>query len=157
MTAAIVALPEMTDSREALLPVLGELHALITIDPMMGVTPVRVLFVLKPDARAQVAASIDPVDVHGRRGLAYALVAYDFPFALHQFTTSRNHIADDRAKAIITASAASQAGCFCRAAERLALEVRPVPSFDAAALKAVFFPSTQETVTHLFRLSPAGA
>jgi hypothetical protein len=157
MTAAVIALAEQADDCEALRPVLAELHGLIAIDPILGASPVRILFVLNREARAHVAACIDPADAHSRLGPAYVLVAYDFPFALHQFTASRDYLPEDRAKAIITCSAALQSDAFQRAAGAFGLAVRAIPSFDAAALKAAFFPTTQATVTHLFRLWPASA
>jgi hypothetical protein len=39
-----------------------------------------------------------------------------------------------------------------KAAEAFGIAADPIPDFDAEALKTSFFPNTQESVTHLFRL-----
>jgi hypothetical protein len=156
MSAEVLAFPRSdarTDSREVLLPILSELHALITIDPILGASPARILFVLDPQARQRVAASVAAADAAARAAGAYALVTYDFPFALQQFAWAASHIPPERAKTIISRSAALQQDSFSRAAASLGVHAWSVPCFDAGALKAAFFPNTQETVTHLFHLS----
>lgn len=157
MTADVVAFPDRPRAmhQETLLTALVELHALITIDPILGASPSRIVFVLNPQARSRISACVDPADTGSRTAEAYALIAYDFPFALHQFVMAGSRIPTERAKAIISCSAGLQQESFARAAEAFGLCPSLVPCFDAAALKQTFFPETQETVTHLFRLSLA--
>jgi hypothetical protein len=156
MSAEVLAFPHSdprTDNREVLLPILSELHALITIDPILGASPSRIVFVLNPQARGWISACVDPADTGSRAAEAYALIAYDFPFALQQFVMAASRIPTERAKAIISCSAGLQQDSFARAAEAFGLRASPILCFDASALKRAFFPETQETVTHLFRLS----
>jgi hypothetical protein len=134
-----------------LLDAVVELHALISIDPVMGASPVRVYFVFNPAAKARISAAIDAADA-APAPTAYAVVAYDFAFALHLIGIAGRPIDRERAKAIASASAGLQRAAFEAAAAALDVEARPVAAFDAGALKAAFFPSTQETVTQLFRL-----
>jgi len=153
---SVVAFPAGAEAVElqALVTAVFELHALITLDPVLGASPVRAYFVLNPVAKEKIAECIADAGRDALRGpYAYVVVAYDFPFALHQLTLSGKGIAEERAKAIVSASAAVQEPAFRAAAEALNLVARSIPSFDSAALKAVFFPTTQETVTHVLRLS----
>ena len=154
MTAEVLAFPRPADTdgddREALLATLSELHALITLDPILGVSPVRVFFVLNPHAKARIATCLDGADA--RAADAYALVAYDFPFALHQLESTASRIPRERARDIVSCNAGLQRDTLRRAAEALGVEARPVVRFDAAELKTTFFPNTQETVIDLFRL-----
>jgi 3-hydroxypropanoate dehydrogenase len=160
MTAQLLAFPRPApppkgagDNLQALLTAVVELHALITIDPTLGATPVRVYFVFNPDAKARIAACLSPTESHpAPTPLAYALVAYDFAFALHLIDAGSRPIASDRAAVIATASAELQGGALRAAAAALGVEARPIRGFDPAGLKACFFPTTQETVTHLFQL-----
>jgi len=155
MTADVVTLRErQTTGGEDLLAAVVELHALITIDPVMGAAPVRIYFVFNPAARARIAACHDVAN--GARTplpAAYALVAYDFPFALHLIETSARRIASERAKALVSCSADLQGDVLRKTANALGIDAQPVASFDADALKAAFFPSTQESVAHVFRLA----
>jgi len=85
MSGQVVAFrdPKAPDEREALIAAIGPLHTLITLDPILGASPVRIYFVLNPQARARIAESLDPNDrSQARFAQAFALVAYDFPFAL---------------------------------------------------------------------------
>jgi hypothetical protein len=137
----------------ALMTAIGELHGLISLDPVMGATPLRIYFVFNPAAKARIAQHLDPADRAVRRQpAAYALVAYDFPFALQMFEMAARPFSPERAKEIISLNAALQGDMLQAAAGVLAIDVRPVLAFDAGALKQVFFPGTQETLTHLFQL-----
>jgi len=156
MMAQVIPLADQApppEDREALLAAVSELHALITLDPILGASAVRVYFVVNPVAKAKIAASIDPAD-HSRRRPppAYALVAYDFPFALHQLAARSSALSTERARDVVCRSAGLQGDALRAAAEVSGLSMRAVPAFDAGALKNVFFPSTQETVIELFRL-----
>jgi nitroreductase len=148
--------PSATDDPQALLAAVTELHTLITTDPLMGASPVRVYFVFNPAGKAAIADAIDARDPSRRSpASAYALLAYDFPFALHIVASNGRQIADDRAKAIVSAGAGLQSRALKAAAEALGIDARAVPAFNADALKQAFFPQTQETVIHLFRLELA--
>jgi hypothetical protein len=150
MTAQLLAFRKPPPAG-ALLDAVVELHALISIDPVMGASPVRAYFVFNSAAKARITAAIDAADV-AREPTAYAVVAYDFAFALHLIEIAGRPIDRERAKAVASASAALQGAAFEAAAAALDIEAGPVAAFDAGALKAVFFPSTQETVIHLSRL-----
>jgi hypothetical protein len=156
MTAQVIPLadpPPSEESREALLDAITELHALVTLDPILGASAVRAHFVVNPAAKARIAASIDPADRgHRRTASAYALVAYDFPFALHQLAATSSALSTERAKDVVCRSAGLQGEGLRAAAEASGLSMHAVPAFDAGALKNTFFPSTQETVIQLFRL-----
>ena len=159
MIAQVVAFrdPKSADEREALIAAIGQLHALITLDPILGASPVRIYFVLNPQARTRIAECLDPSDrSQARFAAAFALVAYDFPFALQLIEGTSPQISSDRAKAIVTCSAGLQGDALRAAAAAFGIDARPIPAFDAGALKAALFPSTQETVTHLFRLAALG-
>ena len=160
MTGHVIAFLDSrtTDGREALTAALVSLHTLITLDPILGASPVRVYFVLNPQARSRIAECVDPDHhIQARFAPAFALVAYDFPYALHIVEGNTPQISRERAKEIATRSAGLQGDSLRAAAKAFGIEAQPIPAFDAEALKATFFPSTQETVTHLFRLaSPKG-
>ena len=159
MTGQVVAFRSATtsDEREALIAAIGPLHTLITLDPILGASPVRIYFVLNPQARTRIAECLDPHDrSQARFASAFALVAYDFPFALHLVETAAPQLSGDRAKEVVTCSAGLQGDALRAAASAFGIDARPIPAFDAGALKASFFPSTQETVTHLFRLAASG-
>ncbi len=154
MSAQLLAFPAPPpQDADALLVAVVELHALISIDPVMGASPARVYFVFNPTAKARIAASIDAADT-ARAGSssAYAVMAYDFPFALHLIEIAGRPISSERARAIATASADLQRGAFWAAADAAGIAAEPVAAFDADALKATFSPHTHETVIHLFRL-----
>ena len=89
------------DDGEALLAVVRELHALITIDPILGASPVRIYFVLNPRAVERIIAALRPADPAARAASCFALIAYDFPFALHQFALTASPIPTERAREII--------------------------------------------------------
>jgi hypothetical protein len=155
MTADVIPLHPAArpDDRAALIAALPELHALITLDPLLGATPVRVYFVLNPAAQAEIVEAIGPLDRRAAAGThAYALVAYDFPLALFQLKGETPSIPDERAKAIIRSSSALQGEGLVRAADALGLDATRIATFDAGALKRVFFPSTQEEVVDLLRI-----
>jgi nitroreductase len=159
MSGQVVAFrdPKAPDEREALIAAIGPLHTLITLDPILGASPVRIYFVLNPEARARIAECLDPNDrSQARFAPAFALVAYDFPFALHLVEGASPQISSERAKQIVTCSAGLQGDALRTAAAAFGIDARPIPAFDAGALKAALFPSTQETVTHLFRLAASG-
>ena len=148
-----MAPPVQAEDQDAMLEAVVELHALITLDPILGAQAVRVYFVFNPRAKARIAASIDPGDPGRRRpASAYAVVAYDFPFALHQLQATASQLSLERAKEVVCRSAGLQGKALQAAAAASSLLALPVPAFDAGALKAAFFPSTQETVIQLFRL-----
>src|SRR5580658_1291525 len=160
MSAQVLAFrsepPPITNDPQALLTAVVELHTLITADPLVGASPVRVYFVFNPAGKAAIGDAIDAGDPTRRSSAsAYALLAYDFPFALHIVASNGRQIADDRAKAIVSAGAGLQSRALKAAAEALGIEARTVTAFDADALKQAFFPHTQETVIHLFRLELA--
>jgi hypothetical protein len=147
-----------TDGRDALYAAAVELQALISIDPVLGASPVRICFAFNPSAKAQIAACLPPSGgASSRAPIAYAVVAYDFSFALHLFAMAGSPIPLERAKVIITHSADLQETLLTKAAEAVGIAVDPIPGFDDKALKAGFFPETQETVIHLFRLRLRGA
>jgi hypothetical protein len=157
MSAQLLAFrPSPPENAQALLAAVVELHALITIDPVLGASPTRVYFVFDPEAKARVAAAIDLKDRCGRPP-AYAVIGYDFPFALHLLDVAAGPISGDRAKAIASASAGLQGEALRTAAAALGIKAQPVTDFDAEALKTLFFPNTQETVTHLLRLELRGS
>jgi nitroreductase len=152
MTAELLAFPRPPPAEDAnqLLTAVVELHALISIDPVMGASPSRVYFVFNPEAKHRIAAAVG--DGGARMPTAFAVAAYDFPFALHLIEIAGRPADRDRAKTIATASARLQGEALAAAADALGVDAAPVPAFDAEALKGAFFPHTQETVTHLFRL-----
>jgi hypothetical protein len=154
VTATVLSfLPAVNnDDREALLAVAAELHALITLDRVEGTSPVRIYFVMSPPGKRKVSARLGAADA-ARTPEMYALVAYDFPFALFQFEMRGAQITPERAKEIISCSAELQEDSLVRAATAMGLHAAPVPTFDADGLKVVFFPNTQETVIHVLRLS----
>ena len=155
MSASVVAFPiqESTAARDALYAAVAELQALISIDPVLGASPVRVCFIFNPEAKARIAAFLPPSDGAGARATtAYGLVAYDFSFALHLFVLAGSGIPLERAKQIICRSAELQGGLLREAAAVSGVAADPIPHFDAEALKASFFPGAQERVIHLFRL-----
>jgi len=155
MTAELVAFrkPAQGGDAEALLAAAVELHALVAIDPTLGASPVRVCFVFNPEAKARITACLDPADPgRARPAPAYALVAYDFPFALRLVEIAGRRIPRERVKAIVASSAGLQGDALRAAADALGVRARSAPAFDAGELKAAFFPDTQETVTHVFRL-----
>jgi hypothetical protein len=155
MMASVVDFPTeaSTDARDALYAAAVELQALISIDPLLGASPVRICFAFNPQAKAQIATCLYPSDGgHPRAPIAYAVVAYDFSFALHLFAMAGSQIPVERSKEIICRSAELQEGLLTHAADAVGIAADPVPVFDAEALKARFFPDTQESVTHLFRL-----
>ncbi|HTX51557.1 MAG TPA: hypothetical protein VME40_19445 [Caulobacteraceae bacterium] len=155
MTAQIVpiAAPAPSGDDGALRAAVTELHALMTLDPILGAQAARAYFVLNPIAKARIAAAIDPSGRgHRRSPAAYALVAYDFPFALLQLQATASQLSPDRAKAVVSRSAGLQGQALQAAAAASSLSALPAPAFDAVALKSAFFPSTQETVIQLFRL-----
>jgi hypothetical protein len=130
------------------------LHALITIDPLLGASPVRVYFITNPQAKRQIEPHIERSDGAGPgRPAAYALVSYDFPYALHMFETGGSPLSRERAKKIIVCSADLQADALYRAATALGIEARSLTTFDADGLKSAFFPDTQESVINLLRLT----
>ncbi len=159
MTGQIVAFrtPPTADEREELLAAVVDLHTLITLDPVLGVSPVRIYFLLNPQAVARVAACLDSGDPSKRRPpSAFALVAYDFPFALYLIESSVPSLRPHRAQEIVSRSAGLQGDALQVAATASGIETCPIPSFNESGLKAAFFPDTQETVTHLFRLGLRG-
>jgi hypothetical protein len=79
-------------------------------------------------------------------------MAYDVPFALHLIEIAGRPISSERARTIATSSASLQGAAFRAAADTVGVEAQTVAAFDAEALKSTFFPQTQETVIHLFRL-----
>jgi hypothetical protein len=156
MTSQIVALrgPPTAEAREAWLAALTDLHTLITLDPALGASPVRVYFVLNPQAVSRILTCIDAGDrPQARFATAFALVAYDFPFALHIVQSSAPRISPERGKAIVMRGADLQGDALRAAADAMGIDARPLPAFDQEGLKAAFFPNTQETVTHLFALA----
>ncbi|HWF75779.1 MAG TPA: hypothetical protein VN694_01260 [Caulobacteraceae bacterium] len=158
MTATLLAFPnpQPADDAKALLEAAVELHALISIDPVMGASPARVYFVFNPEAKRRIAEAVD--GGRGRAPTAYAVVAYDFAFALHLIEIAGRPAAPERAKALASLSAGLQGEALAAAADAVGVEAEPVSALDALALKIAFFPHTQETVTHVFRLElqPAG-
>jgi 3-hydroxypropanoate dehydrogenase len=155
MTAQVISLrePARPDDRETLLEAVAELHALVTLDPVLGASPVRVYFVFNPDAQQRIAASLGRAI--RRPAVAYGLIAYDFPFALHLLQATASRLTRERAMEIASCSAGLQAECLRVAAATLGIDASPVPGFDAAALKSLFFASTQETVIQLLALDLA--
>lgn len=159
MTGQIVAFrtPPTADEREALLVAVVDLHTLITLDPVLGVSPVRIYFLLNPQAVAKVAACLDSNDhSKARSPIAFAIIAYDFPFALYLVESSAPSLRPRRAQEIVSRSAGLQGDAFRASATASGIEAYPIPSFNESGLKAAFFQDTQETVTHLFHLGLRG-
>jgi 3-hydroxypropanoate dehydrogenase len=132
---------------------LDELHALLTLDPIACALPTRTLFVVSEANKARLARGACPS--FRERILAApacAIVGYDFPFAVSLVLSAQGSEAG--ALAIRTASrgAALQGEAFERVAAALGLHATPIANFDAAALKAEFFPGTQATVVFVCRL-----
>ena len=96
MTAAVLSFTPAVeaDDREALLAIVTELRALITLDRVEGASPVRNYFVMSPAGKREVAARLKPT---GPTPEMYALIAYDFPFARFQFEMAATQITGDRA------------------------------------------------------------
>jgi hypothetical protein len=158
MTGVVVNLKDRVREAdcESLKAAVLELRALISLDRTTGAAPVRIYFAFNAAARARIAGCLDPAETASRRPpAAFALVAYDFPFALHMIEIAGRQVTKDRAKAIAALSAGLQGDMLQAAAEAVRIEARPVLAFDAAALKAAFFPQTQETLTHLYWLDLA--
>jgi hypothetical protein len=154
MTAQVVAFPRAADeqSRKILRDALVELHALVSIDPVLGASPTRVYFVNTPRAEQLVAAVVGADDRIGDREVAvYALISYDFPYALF-LLKGAGQLTEDRAKGVITRSSDLQKTLLRHAANTIGLTAQAIESADTGALKSAFFPNTQETVTHVFRL-----
>ena len=157
MTAQVVAFrtPKPAFDREGLVATLPSLHTLITIDPILGASPVRIYFVLNPQAVGRIVENLDPFDrSNAHLASLFAVIAYDFPFALHLIESSAPHIPPERARSIATHSAGLQGDSLMAAARTLGIEAHPVLDFNAEGLKNDFFPTTQETVTQLFWLEP---
>jgi len=157
MTGQVVAFRERltTDARETLIEALLPLHTLITLDPVLGASPVRVYFVLNPQARSRIVDCVAPGDrCSARSAPAFALVAYDFPFAMHLVEGTAPQLSRERALEIVLCSSALQGGALQAAAKAMGIKAESLASFDADGLKSTFFPNTQETVTQLVRLSP---
>jgi nitroreductase len=154
MSAQVVAFrdPRAEDERQALLAAVDPLHSLITLDPILGASPVRVYFVVSPQNRDRVAACLDPAD-RSRFARAFALVTFDFPYALQLLAAASPRAGRGSARAIAACSAGLQGAALQAAAAAFGIDAQPIPAFDAGALKAGVFPNTQETVTHLFRLA----
>ncbi|MBV9508975.1 MAG: hypothetical protein JO303_01680 [Caulobacteraceae bacterium] len=158
MSAEIVAFrrPSRTAVPDALVLAIAELRALIALDSVMGASPVRPYFVLNPAACAMVGACVTRPSGGPGAADAYALVAYDFPFALHSLDSMMERgIPPERAREIVLLSAELQQETLRRAASALGIAAQAVEVVDARALKLTFFPKTQETVVHVFRLSLA--
>jgi hypothetical protein len=140
-----------------LLAAVVELHALIAIDPVMGASPSRTYFVFNPVAKARVAAAIDRAEAaRARPPTAFAVTAYNFPFALHLIGIAARPISPERARTIASASADLQSRAFQAAANAVGVGAQLVTAFDAEALTTAFFPGAQETVINLFRLELQG-
>jgi 3-hydroxypropanoate dehydrogenase len=155
VTGQIVAFrsPRIADAHEAWIAAVADLHTLITLDPTLGVSPVRIYFVLNPQALSAITACVGPDDrPQARLASAFALVAYDFPFALHLIECTAPRMCRERGKQIATRSAGLQGDALRAAASAFGIEAHPLSAFDEGGLKTTFFPDTQETVTHLFRL-----
>ena len=142
--------PPPADDAKRLLEAAVELHALISIDPVMGATPSRVYFVFNPEAKRKIAAAID--GGAARQPTAYALVAYDFAFALHLIEIAGRPANRERAKTIAMVGASLQGETLQAAANAVGVEALPLAGFDAEALKSAFFADTGERVIHLFGL-----
>lgn len=158
MSAQVIPLAAPTPSGadwESLVAV-TELHALICIDRVEGSSPVRVYFVMNPRGKREVAARLGRAEV-ARAPDAYALVAYDFPFALLQLKMAECRMAEARAREIVAYSASLQQDSLVRAALAMGFRAAPAVAFDAEGLKAVFFPHTQESIIGVVRLSRASA
>ncbi len=156
MTGQVVAFrdPRTADSREALIAAIVPLHTLITLDPFLGASPVRVYFVLNPQAIGRIVTCLGPEErAQARFASAFALVAYDFPFAVHLIASTAPTIARERGKEIATCSADLLGDALQAAASAFDIDAQPAFAFDATELKSTFFPSTQESVTHVFRLT----
>ena len=153
MTAQVLAFrdPGLCEERDAVRAALAELQTLINLDPVLGASPARVRFVHAPDGKTPITECMAPWE-QVVPCLAYALLAYDFTFARHLFEVAGRPVPLARAAEIISCSAGLQGDLLQSAAKRLGMTADPISVFDAEALKTRFFPRTQESVTHLFRL-----
>jgi hypothetical protein len=134
---------------------LDQLHALLKLDPIGGVSPARALFVVSDEAKARLAAHLGAADAdRAARAPALALVGYDFPFAISLLLASK--CGDDGGGAIRTArrSASLQGESLRLTARAVGLEAEPIANFDAGGLRTEFFAGSEATVVGLFRLSP---
>jgi hypothetical protein len=158
MTAEVLAFESAGRPRErqALMAAIVELHALVALDPVLGAAPVRVYFVVNPHARQRIESCFSGPDRRRPDG-AYAMVAYDFPFALELLKSIAPSVDEDRAKTLIETSAEMQEATLVRAAAAIGVHIHPLPKVDTEPLKAAFFPNTQEEVTRVFWFDLADA
>jgi 3-hydroxypropanoate dehydrogenase len=134
---------------------LDQLHGLLKLDPIAGVSPARALFVVSDDAKARLARHLGPADAdQAVRAPALAVIGYDFPFAVSLLLAAKG--GGDCAAAIRVArrSAALQGESLRLAARAVGLEAQPIANFDAAGLRAEFFSGSEGTVVSLCTLTP---
>ena len=134
---------------------LDQLHGLLKLDPIAGVSPARALFVVSDEAKARLANHLGPTDAgEAVRAPALAVIGYDFPFAISLLLAAK--CGTDCAAAIRVArrSAALQGESLRLAARAIGLEAHSIANFDAACLRTEFFAGSEATVVSLCRLAP---
>jgi 3-hydroxypropanoate dehydrogenase len=134
---------------------LDQLHGLLRLDPIAGVSPARALFVVSDEAKARLGRHLGPADAdQALRSPALAIIGYDFPFAVSLLLAAK--CGGDCAAAIRVArrSAALQGESLRLAAHAVGLEAYSIANFDAAGLRAEFFAGSEATVVSLCRLAP---
>ena len=159
MSARVLRLRPEGCSTAAPVPraLLDELHGLLKLDPIAGVSPARALFVVSDEAKARLARHLGAVDAdQAVRAPALAVIGYDFPFAVSLLLAGAPGVKPDCAAAIRVArrSAAIQGESLRLAARAVGLETHPIANFDAAGLRGEFFGGSEATVVSLCRLTP---
>jgi len=136
---------------------LDQLHDLLQLVPIGGVSAVRTLFVASDAAKARLARHLSPADsVLALNAPAIAVIGFDFLFAVSLILSASPTANPDCAVAIRTAqrSACLQGATLRLAADAVGLEAIAIANFDAAALRTEFFGGTEATVVALCRLTP---
>jgi 3-hydroxypropanoate dehydrogenase len=134
---------------------LDQLHGLLRLDPISGVSPARALFVVSEEAKTRLALHLGAADAEQAvRAPALAVIGYDFPFAVSLLLAAK--CGGDCATAIRTArrSAGLQGESLRLAATAVGLDARMIANFDAAGLRKEFFAGSEATVVGLCRLTP---
>lgn len=134
---------------------LDQLHGLLKLDPIAGVSPARALFVVSEDAKSRLARHLGPRDADDAvRAPALALIGYDFPFAVSLLLAAKCGGDCTAAIRVARRSAALQGESLKLAARAVGLAAEPIANFDAAGLRGEFFAGSEATVVSLCRLAP---
>jgi len=139
---------------------LDQLHDLLQLDQIAGVSAVRTLFVASDAAKARLVRHLSPGDHDlALSAPAVAVIGFDFLFAVSLIVSASPVANPDCAVAIRTArrSATLQGATLHLAAGAVGLEATAIANFDAAGLRREFFGGTEATVVALFRLAPSAS